>query len=101
LSFRAITALFGHAGIEWDVTTCSPEELDRLAAWIRLYKRLRPLLHSGDTVYADHPDPAASIHGVVAADRTRAVYAYAKLTTSADIVPASLRLPGLDANRWY
>ena len=59
------------------------------------------MLHSGDTVYADHPDPTASVHGVVAADRTEAVYAYAKLATSADIVPAPLRLPGLDAERWY
>jgi alpha-galactosidase len=59
------------------------------------------LLHSGDTIYADHPDPAASVHGVVAADRSEAVYAYAKLATSADVIPAPLCLPGLDAERWY
>ena len=101
LSFRAITALFAHAGIEWDVTSCSETELDRLAAWIRLYKRLRPLLHSGDTVRADHPDPAAWVHGTVSPDRTRAVYAYLKLTSSPDIVPAPIRLPGLDPARTY
>jgi alpha-galactosidase len=101
LGFRTITALFGHAGIEWDVTACSAEELDRLTAWIRLYKRLRPLLHSGDVVHADHPDPSAWVHGVVSADRTQAVYAYVRLATSTDIVPPSLRLPGLDPARTY
>jgi alpha-galactosidase len=101
LGFRTATALFGHAGIEWDVTSCSPEELDRLTAWIRLYKRLRPLLHTGDVVRADHPDPSAWIHGVVSGDRTQAVYAYVRLTTGAEIIPAPLRLPGLDPARVY
>jgi alpha-galactosidase len=101
LHFRTITALFGHAGIEWDVTSCSAEELDRLTAWIRLYKRLRPLLHNGDTVRADHPDPSAWLHGVVSADRAEAVYAYVKLATGIDVVPAGLRLPGLDPARTY
>lgn len=101
LGFRTVTALFGHAGIEWDVTSCSPEELDRLTAWIALYKRLRPLLHSGDVVRADHPDPSAWLYGVVSGDRAEAVYAYAKLTTGTDIIPAPLRLPGLDPARTY
>src|SRR4051794_20057114 len=69
LPFRLATALFAHAGIEWDITTCSPAELTDLAAWISLYKRLRPLLHSGRRVTADHPDPQAWLHGVVAQDR--------------------------------
>jgi alpha-galactosidase len=101
LGFRTITALFGHTGIEWDITSCTEEELDRLAAWIQLYKRLRPLLHNGDTVRADYPDPSAWIHGVVSVDRAEAVYAYVKLTTGPDAVPAALRLPGLDPARTY
>jgi alpha-galactosidase len=96
LSFRAATALFGHAGIEWDITSCTEAELAALTAWIRLYRRLRPLLHSGDVVRADHPDPAVWVHGVVAADRSAAVYAYVTLATTVDTIPAPLRLPGLD-----
>ncbi len=101
LGFRTATALFGHAGMEWDISACSPDELDRLTAWIGLYKRLRPLLHTGDVVHADHPDPSAWLYGVVSADRAQGVYAYAKLTTGTDIVPAKLRLPGLDPAGTY
>ena len=28
LSFRMLVALLGHAGIEWDITTCTADELD-------------------------------------------------------------------------
>ena len=46
---------------------------------------------------ADHPDPAAFVHGVVAPGGTEAVFAYVQLTTSADERPGAARLPGLDA----
>ncbi|NUT34730.1 MAG: alpha-galactosidase [Hamadaea sp.] len=101
LPFRAATALFGHAGLEWDLTSLGEPELDALTAWIALYKRLRPLLHTGDVVHADHPDPAAFLHGVVAADRSHAVFCYAQLTASVDTNPAPLRLPGLDPDGVY
>jgi alpha-galactosidase len=101
LSFRAATALFGHAGIEWDVASASAEERAALAAWIDFYKRHRRLLHTGEVVHADHPDPAAALHGVVAADRSEALYAYVQLATSPLAVPAPVRLPGLDPARRY
>jgi alpha-galactosidase len=101
LDFRCLTALFGHAGIEWDITTCSPGELARLTAWSALYRQLRGLLHSGDVVRADHPDPGALLHGVVAPDGGEAVFAYLRLTSSADAQPGRLRLPGLDPDRTY
>jgi alpha-galactosidase len=52
-------------------------------------------------VHADHPDPAAAVHGVVAADRSEALFAYVKLATSRFAVPAPVRLPGLDPARRY
>ncbi|WP_273939221.1 alpha-galactosidase [Kutzneria chonburiensis] len=55
-SFRLATALFGHAGIEQDLTACSPAEIDKLTAWAAMYKELRPLLHSGRVVRAELPD---------------------------------------------
>ena len=104
LSFRCVTALFGHAGMEWDVTTCTDEEVAVLQRWAGLYKELRPLLHSGDVVRADLPDagPAAGtwLHGVVARDRREAVYGYVRLVTSAD-VHARLTFPGLDDDAEY
>jgi alpha-galactosidase len=101
LSFRTATALFGHAGIEWDIVTASPEERAALATWIGFYKRQRQLLHSGEVVHADHPDPAAIVHGVVATDRSEALYAYVQLETSRFAVPVPVRLPGLDPARTY
>jgi alpha-galactosidase len=101
LSFRAATALFGHAGMEWDLTSISAEERAALASWIAFYKERRRLLHSGEVVHADHPDPAAAVHGVVAADRSEALFAYVKLATSRFAVPAPVRLPGLDPARRY
>ncbi len=95
LDLRCLTALFGHAGIEWDVTSCTEEEQERLAGWIALHKRLRPLLHSGRTVRTEERDGAWA-HGVVAPDRSHAVFAFVRLTTGADVVPGLLRLPGLD-----
>ncbi|MDT0612141.1 alpha-galactosidase [Streptomyces lancefieldiae] len=101
LDFRAGTALFGHFGIEWDLTTAAPEDLERLAQWVALYKELRPLLHSGTAVHADHADPALQVHGVVAADASEALYALVALGTS-ELYPAGpVRLPGLDPHAVY
>jgi alpha-galactosidase len=93
LRFRCLTALFGHAGIEWDITTCTDEELAELAQWIKAYRRLRGLLHSGRMARVDHPDPAAYVYGVVGDDH--AVFAYAQLASAAADGPVRLRLPGL------
>ena len=101
LGFRAATALFGHHGIEWDIGAISPSERAELAAWVALHQRLRPLLHSGRVVRVDHPDPAVQAHGVVAHDRSHAVYAISRLATSVAQVPGLVRLPALDPGRRY
>jgi alpha-galactosidase len=101
LGFRVATALFGHFGIEWDVTAAPDEARRDLAEAIALYRRLRPLLHGGEVVRADHPDPAAYLHGVVGSDRAEAVYAYVQLAAAATETPGAARLPGLDPARRY
>jgi alpha-galactosidase len=101
LSFRAATALFGHFGIEWDIAAASPEERAELGAWIERYKHFRALLHSGDVVRADLPDPTYALHGVVAADRSEALFCFVALATSAYERPGAVRLPGLDPDRTY
>ena len=101
LGLRCVTALFGHAGLEWDITTCDDADLDRLRAWAGLYRELRGLLHTGEVVRADHPDQGAWLHGVVSQDRSQAVFCYVRLESSADILPGRLRLPGLDPDRRY
>ncbi len=101
LSFRCATALFGHAGLEWDITTCSVAELDVLRAWAGLYREVRSLLHTGRVVRADLPDDTALLHGVVGQDRAQALFAYVRLTTSPEATPGRVLLPGLDPAARY
>jgi alpha-galactosidase len=101
LAFRVATALFGHFGIEWDIASASAADQQALAEAIACYRRLRPLLHGGTVVRADHPNPAAYLHGVVAPDRAEALFAYVQLTASAFETPGQARLPGLDPGRAY
>jgi alpha-galactosidase len=98
---RAATALFGHAGIEWDLTGCSSEELAALTRWAGLYRELRPLVHHGEVVRADLADPGAVLHGVVRADRREALFCHATLASSANTYPGRIRLPGLDPDLDY
>ena len=57
LSFRAATAIFGHFGIEWDLTAATAQELAELKEWVSFYKANRRLLMGGDLVRLDFPDP--------------------------------------------
>lgn len=101
LSFRLITALFGHAGIEWDLTRCPPDELDAVTRWAGLYRELRPLLHSGRVVHADSTDEGSFLDGVVAHDRRSAVFAWGRTATSATGVTERVMFPGLDPSLDY
>jgi alpha-galactosidase len=101
LSFRVATAVFGHFGVEWDIASASPEDRAALAQAIAFYKQVRGMLHTGTVVHTDHPDPAAWVHGVVAADRSHGLFCVAQLATSLQSVPARVRLVGLDDERRY
>jgi alpha-galactosidase len=100
LAFRAITALFGQLGVEWNLLALEEEELGALAAVIALHKRFRTLLHSGDTVRYD-TEPAYVAHGVYSADRTEALVSWAVVATAPSLTPPPLCLPGLRANTRY
>lgn len=102
LAFRAITALFGHLGVEWDLGRATDEERAALAEVIALHRRFRPLLHGGDAVRFDlatpvegPDDPDTVAQGVYAPDRREALVAWVQLRTSATLVPPRWRLPGL------
>ncbi len=101
LSFRCATALFGHAGIEWDITSATPDERAQLTEWAGLYRELRPLLHSGEVVRADQVEEGIWLHGVVAQDRSEAIYAYLRMEASPSATGGRIRLPGLDPQVQY
>ncbi len=101
LSFRAITALFGHAGLEWDLTETTVAERAALTSWADYYKANRDLLHTGKVVRVDHPEPETLVHGVVDQDGSRALFAYVSVDTTPDSTPASICLTGLDDSATY
>ncbi|MFC5056418.1 alpha-galactosidase [Saccharothrix xinjiangensis] len=98
LSFRTITALFGHFGIEWDLVRADPVELDDLARWVRFYKQVRGWLHRGRVVRADSPDPATLVNGVVSDDDTQALFAVVRIASGTTTSPGRVTLPGLPSD---
>ena len=101
LNFRAATAIFGHLGIEWDLSRASDAELGQLADWIAFYTAHRDLLLGGDLVRIDFPDETLTATGVVAPDRSRAIYSYSSIARSEVVFLGRVRFPGLDPHRRY
>ncbi|GHC99527.1 alpha-galactosidase [Zhihengliuella salsuginis] len=101
ISFRAITALFGHFGMEWDVRQATGAERETLKRAIALYKEHRALLHSGTRVNADLADEALRLHGVVGSDRAEGLFAAVSVASSYAEMPGTAPLPGLDPERTY
>ncbi len=101
LAFRAMTAIFGHLGIEWNILAANPYELDQLKSIISFYKTHRGLLHTGDVYRYDHPNASINAHGVIAADKTEAMVSITQLVTDAAARPAPMRIDGLDPDMVY
>ncbi|MBP6995992.1 MAG: alpha-galactosidase [Phycicoccus sp.] len=101
LDFRAGTALWGHFGIEWDLSAASQEDRARLAAWVAFHKAHRALLHSGTVVHADMANDATQLDGVVALDQSEALYRFSMLDHSLVWPPGRIALPGLDEGATY
>ncbi|MCU1446095.1 MAG: glycoside hydrolase clan [Cryobacterium sp.] len=101
LGFRIAAALFASAGIEWDITDCTPTELDELRDAFQAYKRLRAVLHTGRTFHLDNGDPGLRISSVISTDRGTAVVRVARVATGGRALPAPLRIPGLTPDALY
>ncbi|GAB3806371.1 hypothetical protein GCM10027605_34340 [Micromonospora zhanjiangensis] len=101
LDFRAATAVFGHLGVEWDLTGATAAELAGLRAWIEFYRAERHLLLGGDLVRMDGADPSVTVHGVVTPDRSRAIFAAGPADGPYPDPPGRIRFRGLDPERTY
>jgi alpha-galactosidase len=102
LAFRAATALFGHLGLELDISTLSTEDQVELKDWIGLYKRFRTLLHNGRTYQLSvRPLTSRRGHGVVALARNEALFAVVQLRASRLRIPPPVYLPGLEPGAVY
>lgn len=99
--FQAAVALFGHFGLELDVTKLDDVEREILGRWISRYKQHRNLLHGGVSVRLEADDTGLIANGVIAHDRGEALICCARVSTSPAIIAPPLRLPGLDPARRY
>ena len=102
LEFRAISAVFGHLGLELDLTQCADTELELISQIVAWHKKFRGLLHTGDAVRFDCEDASQISHGVYSKDRGEALVSVVKLTeTKQGEESQILRLPGLDSELKY
>lgn len=101
IQFRAITALFGHAGLEWNLLEATAREREAIRAWAAFYKANRGLLHGGRVTRIDYPDPGGLVHGVIAHDKSKALIAYVQARTASGSRPDAFTVPGLDPNARY
>ena len=101
LAFRASTAMFGWLGIEWNLLECDDKELGRLADVVARHKEHRALIHSGDHLRIDHPDPTILSHVVVAADGAEAILSVSRTASGPTNHVSPVRIPGLDPDASY
>ncbi|HEX5856502.1 MAG TPA: alpha-galactosidase [Microbacterium sp.] len=101
LALSGAVALFGHFGIEWDLTSVDDASRERISWWVALAKRLRPLVATGRVVHVDGTDPGIDVRGMVAADEASAVFAITQTETSVAYPAGRVRVPGLAADRRY
>ncbi len=101
VSFRALNALFGHAGIEWNINEADAQETETLKAYIYFYKKHRDLLHSGTVVRSDEIIGDAQLYGTVAHDKKEAIFTYMQLTSADNFGPLVTTFDGLDKETMY
>ena len=101
LSFRALNALFGHAGIEWNITEADANETEILKAYVTFYKKHRNLLHSGTVVRNDEIVGNAQLYGTVALDKKEAIFTYMQLTSLDNFGPLQTTFDGLEKEVTY
>ena len=99
LAFRAATAVWGHLGIEWDLTAAGDADLAELRDWVAWYKANRGLLLTGELVRIDLPDPGVLAYGVLTPER--GLFAVCSTELQAVANQGRLVLPGLDVDARY
>jgi alpha-galactosidase len=100
IAMRAATALTGHMGLELNLLTERAADLDELKAAIALHKQHRALLHNSELFRLD----TAAEHlasGVVARDKSEALFSFAYMTCDPHVLPGRLRFAGLNQERRY
>jgi len=101
LGYRLITAMFGHMGLEMNVSKFNESEKQEVASAVALYKKHRQLLHTGECYRLDCDDPALQGYGVVTVDKQQALFTATTLQLQNQMLLPSLRLAGLNPDLDY
>lgn len=100
MAMRAATAITGHMGLELNLLTERQSDLDELKKAIALHKQHRALLHDGKLYRLDAASQQLAF-GVVARDRSEALFSFAYIASDTNVLPGRLRFAGLDETRSY
>lgn len=100
MEFRAATAIFGHMGLELNLLEENQEDLETLRQAVALHKEYRALIHGGDFVRLDSSD-YLNLVGVIAKDKSEALFSCAKTAGHSTTLPGRFRFAGLDLNQRY
>lgn len=100
MSMRASVALFGHMGMEMDLRELTEQEKVELKAMTTLYKKHRTLVHSGELYRLQLPDYANGF-GIVAEDKSEALFSYSLIRGHTASLPDQMRFAGLEKEAIY
>ncbi|MBE6754246.1 MAG: alpha-galactosidase [Ruminococcaceae bacterium] len=100
---RGHVALAGTFGYELDITRISQEDRDMIPGQVALYHKHNDLVRSGDyyRVASYNDNRLYDFYGVVAKDRSEALFTYVQVIHRINMRSLRLRIPGLDADRKY
>lgn len=100
MALRSRIAMFGHMGVEADPRRLSSEDRDTLSAHIALYKRYRPLLHSGRMLRWRTDDGAEAVISL-SPDGGEALCLICRSDTAPEAEAAPVMIPGLATSASY
>lgn len=100
MSLRVATAIFGHMGMELDLTELDPADLNELATGVALHKTHRALIHHGNLVRLDAM-PGVNAFVIIAEDQSEALLSYTLTHEQRGYFAEPLRLHGLDPGAAY
>jgi alpha-galactosidase len=100
MAMRASVTLFGHMGMEMDLRELTDPETIELKAMVALYKKHRALVHSGNLYRLELPDYMHGL-GVVAQDKSQALFSYSLIACSSASLPDQFHFAGLDKETIY
>ncbi|RYD55750.1 MAG: alpha-galactosidase, partial [Verrucomicrobiaceae bacterium] len=102
MKFRIDVAMTARLGVELDPSHLQPDQIAELRDGIEAYKRLRPLLHSGEVFRGVSPYASdICTNAVVAADKSKAVFFAFRTENHDAATEGKLQVPGLDPAKRY